>query len=83
MSELIGASQMAHCKESACQAGDSGLIPRLGRAPGGGNGNPLQHSCPWKSHGQKSLMCYKLKKKNCYAPFGRLQSMGSQRVGHD
>ena len=26
-------------------AGDSGSISVLGRSPGGGNGNPLQHSC--------------------------------------
>ena len=26
-------------------AGDSGLIPGLGRSPGIGNGNPLQYSC--------------------------------------
>ena len=26
-------------------AGDSGLIPRWGKSPGGGNGNPLQYSC--------------------------------------
>ena len=26
-------------------AGDSGLIPGLGRSPGVGNGNPLQYSC--------------------------------------
>ena len=35
-------------KESACNArdtGDPGLIPGLGRSPGGGNDNPLQHSC--------------------------------------
>ena len=24
---------------------DSGSIPRLGRSPGGGHGNPLQYSC--------------------------------------
>ena len=24
---------------------DSGLIPRLGRSPGGGHGNPVQYSC--------------------------------------
>ena len=28
-------------KESACDAGDLGLIPGLGRSPGEGNGNPL------------------------------------------
>ena len=32
-------------KESACNAGDSGSIPGLGRSPGEGNGNPLQYSC--------------------------------------
>ena len=31
-------------KMSACNAGDLGLIPGLGRCPGEGNGNPLQHS---------------------------------------
>ena len=32
-------------KESACSAGDPGLVPGLGRSPGEGNGNPLQYSC--------------------------------------
>ena len=35
-------------EESACKAGDTvdaGLIPGLGRSPGGGNGNPLRYSC--------------------------------------
>ena len=32
-------------KESACNTGDLGSIPGLGRAPGEGNGNPLQCSC--------------------------------------
>ena len=32
-------------KESACSAGDLGLIPGLGRFPGEGNGNPLQYPC--------------------------------------
>ena len=32
-------------KESACNAGDLGLIPGLVRSPGGGNGNPLQYPC--------------------------------------
>ena len=31
-------------KESACNAGDLGLIPGLGRSPGEGNGYPLQCS---------------------------------------
>ena len=32
-------------KESAFNAGERGLIPGWGRSPGGGYGNPLQHSC--------------------------------------
>ena len=32
-------------KESACNAGDLGLIPGLGRSPGEGKGYPLQYSC--------------------------------------
>ena len=32
-------------KESICSVGDLGLIPGLGRFPGGGHGDPLQYSC--------------------------------------
>ena len=32
-------------KESACNAGDLGLIPESVRYLGEGNGNPLQYSC--------------------------------------
>ena len=32
-------------KESACNAGDWGSVPGLGRSSGEGNGNPLQYSC--------------------------------------
>ena len=31
-------------KESACNVGDLGSIPELGRSPGEGNGYPLQYS---------------------------------------
>ena len=44
------------------------LIPRSGRSPGGGNCNPLQYSCGIIPWTEE---------------FGRLQSRGSQRVGHD
>ena len=36
---------VSNSKESACNAGVSGLIPGSGRPPGEGNGNPLQYSC--------------------------------------
>ena len=32
-------------KASAFNVGKPGSIPGLGRSPGEGNGNPLQHSC--------------------------------------
>ena len=54
-------------KESACSAGDLGLIPGLGISPGERNGNPFQYSCLENSMDEP----------------GRLQSMGSQRVRHD
>ena len=56
--------------ESACNAGDMGdvgLVPGLGRSPGGRNSNPLQDSCL----------------KNTWTDDqGRLQSKGLQKVGH-
>ena len=53
--DFFGSSDV---KESAYNAGDLGSIPRLGRSPGGGHGNPLQYSCLKKSHGQRSLSGY-------------------------
>ena len=43
-------------KESACNAGDLGLIPGLGRSPEEGKGYPLQYSgleisMDWRVHG--------------------------------
>ena len=35
----------AEVKVSACNVGDLGSIPGLGRSPGEGNGNPFQYSC--------------------------------------
>ena len=48
---------------------DVGLIPGLGRSPGGGSGNPLQYSRLENSMDKEEP--------------GGLQSMGSQRVRHD
>ena len=45
-------------KEFACNAGDLGLIPGLGRSPGGGHDSPLQYSCPENPHKQRSLVGY-------------------------
>ena len=32
-------------KQSACDIGVAGSLPRLGKSPGGGHGNPLPYSC--------------------------------------
>ena len=45
-------------KESACNVGDLGLTPGLGRSPGEGHGNPLQYSLLENPHGQRSLVGY-------------------------
>ena len=39
----------------ACNAGDLGFIPGLGRSPRRGHGNLLQYSCLENPHGQRSL----------------------------
>ena len=38
---LMGFPSGSHGKESACNVGNLGSIPGLGRFPGGGTGNPL------------------------------------------
>ena len=48
-------------KESACNAGDLGSIPGIGRFPRGRHGYPLQYSCLENPHGQRSLVGYSLR----------------------
>ena len=59
-------------EESACSAGDLGLIPGLGRSPGEGYGNPLQYSLLENPHGQGSLAGY--------SPWGRKESDTTERL---
>ena len=42
---MIGLPWWLSSKESPAKAGNSSLIPGLGRSPGEGNGNPFQYSC--------------------------------------
>ena len=58
-------------KESACNAGDQGSIPGLGRSPGGGHSNPLQYSCLENPHGQRRLAGH--------SPWDRKQSDMTER----
>ena len=57
------------CKETTCQTRDVGSIPRLGRSPGEGNGNPLQYSC--------------LENPMDRGSWQTLQSMELQRIGYN
>ena len=41
----LGGSMVNNLPANAGDAGDSGLIPALGRSPGGENANPLQYYC--------------------------------------
>ena len=59
-------------KESACNVGDLGSIPGLGRSPGGGHGNSLQYSCLEKPQGQRSLVGYN--------PWGRKELDMTERL---
>ena len=54
----MGFPGSSEVKAFAWNAGDLGLIPRLGRSPEGGHGNPLQYSCLENPQGQKSLVGY-------------------------
>ena len=56
-------------KESACNVGDPGSIPGLGRSPRERNGNPLQYSC------LENPMC-----RGTWQAGGTIQSMGSQEL---
>ena len=58
-------------KECACNVGDLGSIPELGRSPGGGHGNPLQYSCLENPHGQRNL--------ESYSPWARKESDTTQQ----
>ena len=60
MYQTNGASQLALSgkEPNAGDIRDAGLIPRLGRSPGGGHGSPLQYSCLENPTGQRSLVNY-------------------------
>ena len=66
--ETEGYPDSSGVKNLLANVGDVGLIPGSGRSPREGNDNPLQYSC-------------------LGSPMNRgdwqLQSMGSQRAGHD
>ena len=64
----FGAAVVKNPPASTVDTGDMGLIPGLGRSPGGGNGNLLQYSYPGNSMDRGAWWA---------------TVHGSQRVGHD
>ena len=65
---MVGFPGGSDGKESARNAGDLSPIPGSGRFPGEQNGYPLQYSCLENPMDREA---------------GGLQSIGSQRIGHN
>ena len=59
-------------KDPACNAGDLGLIPGLGRFPGGGKGYPLHYS------GVKNILCSSWGRKELDTPEKLAEVVGSR-----
>ena len=59
--QIFGFPDSSVDKESACKAGNLGLIPGLGRSPGEGKGYPLQY------RGLENSV-------DCISPWGRKES---------
>ena len=66
-------------KESACNAGDLGLIPWLGRSPGEGNGNPFQYSS-LGNPGTEDLLFWLFGNSNLISPNTGLWQMVCQGI---
>ena len=69
---LLGFPGGSDSKETACNVGEPGSIPGLGRSPKEGNGYPLQYSSLEKYHGQRSLAGY--------SPWGLKESDMTEQV---
>ena len=67
--DFSGVAVVKNLHANAGDAIDLSLIPGWRRSPGGGNGNPLQYSCPENPMDRGAWWAR--------------QSMGSQRVRHD
>ena len=61
-------------KESACNAGDASLIPRLERSPGERAWQPTPVFLPGESHGQRSLASY--------SPWSHKESDMTEQLAH-
>ena len=63
-----GGSVVKNPPNNTGDGGDTSLIPRLGRSPGGGHGNSLQYSCLENPLDRAAWW---------------LQTMGLQKIRHD
>ena len=69
---ILGFCGGSDSKELDCNAGDLGLIPGMGRSPGGGHRYPPQCSCLENPHGQRNLASY--------SPWGCKESDMTERL---
>ena len=76
----MGIPSSSDGKASAYNAGRARFDPWVRKTPWRRNGNPLQYSCLENPATHSSILAWKI-------PWteepGRLQSLGSQRAGHD
>ena len=70
--EVVGFPDFSDSKKVASNVGDPGLIPGLGKSPGGENGYPFQYSCLENSMDKRNWQTKET-----------LKSMGLQRVRYD
>ena len=65
--QLARGSVVENPPARAGDRGEAGLIPVLGRSPGGGNSNPLQYSC-WDNPMDRGVC------RTTYSPWGHKES---------
>ena len=83
-SRLVGIPGGTSGKEPpAGDRGDEGSIPVLGRSPRGGHGNPLQYTFSTLQYTHSRILQYSFLEDPMDRKPGGLQSVRSQRTGHD
>ena len=81
---MVGTSQVAlEVNSPPASAKDSGLIPRSGKSPGEGNGNPLQYLClgnPMDRGAWWAIVCGDAKRTQLITHRARMLTLGLRLV---
>ena len=81
---FLGGSVVKNSPANPGDTRDAGSIPRLGKSPGGGNGNALQYSCPenpmdraawWATVHQVAKSQTGLKRLNTHSTYERMANL--------